>query len=1101
MADIKKTLSEQIENQFPEIYREDGPILVDFITAYFEYMESSDNQSTTLSRNMFINRDIDTTIDDFTVHFKEKYLNNFPYVKTVDNRFAVKHIMDYYRSKGTPNATELLMRMLFNSDSEVYYPMKDVFKASDSIWKIPSYLEVTQSPVTKDFVNKMITGTISGATGFVEGIITKRIQGRMIDVVYLSQVKGTFQTNELISANSSFENVPKIIGSLSSLDIINGGQNNIIGDIFYINDDTGKQGKARVTAIENATGRVSFTIIDGGSGYSLNTLYDNDPSNDYTDVYVATAMIQVDNANTSNPLVQYEKLKQEREIVTLLSATDVNEQYANTFSGGDYLLGVRTYTESYTANGTGNSFLRSNITEANDVFVVVTNTSVTNYIVDSSEYTSNSSYVNFFVDPEANSIIKVIEYNVVANGIIASIANTGSSNDIITTASANSYSTLVLSSGTFANQISIDFANAAPFSNGEILQEESTVVLSINSVSGTFSNNDIVEMRVYGDPSDIGNTSLISSYAYGTVIASSPTELTLKPAWGTFSQGSDIVIYASNGSELSTATITGASITQIGASGILTAKSDSNTWVLHVSNGNFDANNMVRGFSTKIEERINSIRLIGASEVWYNGNNAANGIVDTVTNNTVTGILVGQNTTYIGLYGNTSAFSYIANGGMMISTSREDNLLIDLESNPNRELTILNIGTGSSATFQPGSLENEETVNLNFDLLNANNVAGIPFLNVALDGSNSGVGFVDSISIVNGGSGYVNGSSATFTNGGYANGNPTVSAYGEISTDGSGGITDITILVPGEGYFSEPTIILPSTVGSEANVSINMDYGYGFIKNPNGDANTPLQDILTFADLTIGTISSLTQVNPGSDYNINPFVSVYNRYTSSYNRRNLILFITLLSGSFKIGEIVTQDGNQIGTVETYSLSENKLVLKRTVFNVSFSSSQIIGSTSGATALIDNFDQDFMSKEMGNNANVSSTVIVANGVATAVEIKNSGYGYLANTLVTLISANANQIYTITANTHIETQGIGEGHWISKSSHASDTSKLHDNKYYQAYSYDIQSDISINRYRDIVKKVLHVAGAELFGTVVKTSKNNSLTTIVETEISTE
>ena len=94
MHDLSKTISEYIEQQFPAVYREDGPNLVAFTKAYYEFMENTSTSPTTLSRSMFQNRDIDETLDSFLVHFKEKYLSEFPYAKAVDKRFVIKHIMD-----------------------------------------------------------------------------------------------------------------------------------------------------------------------------------------------------------------------------------------------------------------------------------------------------------------------------------------------------------------------------------------------------------------------------------------------------------------------------------------------------------------------------------------------------------------------------------------------------------------------------------------------------------------------------------------------------------------------------------------------------------------------------------------------------------------------------------------------------------------------------------------------------------------------------------------------------------------------------------------------------------------------------------------------
>ena len=124
--------------------------------------------------------------------------------------------------------------------------------------------------------------------------------------------------------------------------------------------------------------------------------------------------------------------------------------------------------------------------------------------------------------------------------------------------------------------------------------------------------------------------------------------------------------------------------------------------------------------------------------------------------------------------------------------------------------------------------------------------------------------------------------------------------------------------------------------------------------------------------------------------------------------------------------------------------------------------------------------------MGDNATINAEVVVADGVATGLEITNSGYGYEDNKRATL-SRSANPVI-ITATTSIETQGLGEGYWSTVTSHLSDVAKIHDNKYYQEFSYDIQTGVSIDKYRDIVKSVVHTAGTELFGTVIKNSNIN-------------
>ena len=1097
MHDLSKTISEYIEQQFPAVYREDGPNLVAFTKAYYEFMENTSTSPTTLSRSMFQNRDIDETLDSFLVHFKEKYLSEFPYAKAVDKRFVIKHIMDYYRSKGTPKATELLIRMLFNEEASVYYPGDDILRASHSKYKIPKYIEVTQSARSAGFVENQITGSQTGATAFVEGLVKKRVQGRIIDILYISNIKGSFRTDELVSDDGLLANAPKIIGSLSSMNVTNGGRNNAVGDLFNVLDDTGKQGKVRVTGVEDATGRVDFELVDGGTGYTLNDLDDGDTSDDYTDVRVATAMIAVDNSNTLNQFIQFETVKQEREIVTLISAQDFADEYfdnlaANSASvADDFVLGVKVYPTAYTANSTnGPAFLRSTVSDSNDIVVITNNTIIAN-----TEYSTNSTHIVFDSDPGDGAVISVLEYVVVANSKVSSL----SADD------ANTSATLVITSGTFANQVSIDTADNTSLSVNEIVDEESTITLEVVD-SSIFSSHvgEKLEMKKF---TTAANGQYLSAYAYGYLTVANTTGnstigefLTLEPAFGTFLATEEIELYYANGSVQATETIDAVSITTAGAVGIATSASDANTWNVEVTSGAFTVGKKIRGRETGVEETISAITATGASDVWYNGVATANGVIDTVANNTVTGVVVGQNTTYVGLFSNTSAFSYVEGAGMTIKTSREDLKEIDLVAQPNLELTINAVGTGSGATFQPGALENEETVTLNTDFVGAKNVANVAFLDVIVGtAANSGIGFVDSITITNGGTGYANGTTGspnvTFTGGGYAGGNPVVSATGFITTNGSGVITSITINNHGEGYNTTPTIVLPSTSGTAAQVVVNFDGGYGFVKNPKGDATSQFQFLFTFDDFTMGTITSLTRINPGTEYNTDPFISVHNKYIAAYDRKNIYLNITLVTSNFTPGEIVEQDSTEKGVI--ISANSSVLHLKRTRFNTSWTASNIIGKSSGAIAnfSVGNDAIDLVSRSMGDNAIITGDVIVADGVATAVEIIDSGYGYLNNQSMTL--TNDTNIFAITANSVVATEGTGTGFWETTTSHLSDTSKVRDNKYYQEYSYDIQTGVSINRYRDIVKKVLHVAGTELFGTVVKNSViNTNVTTATST-----
>jgi Zn-finger domain-containing protein len=74
----------------------------------------------------------------------------------------------------------------------------------------------------------------------------------------------------------------------------------------------------------------------------------------------------------------------------------------------------------------------------------------------------------------------------------------------------------------------------------------------------------------------------------------------------------------------------------------------------------------------------------------------------------------------------------------------------------------------------------------------------------------------------------------------------------------------------------------------------------------------------------------------------------------------------------------------------------------------------------------------------------------------------------------------------------------GYWETRSSHLNDQF-LRDNLFYQEFSYQIISGISLDKYESVVRDVLHVAGTELFGKVEIYSDINSSYT-VESQIDT-
>jgi hypothetical protein len=337
MKNIENNISTLIESQFPGFYQEDGDNFVAFIKAYYEWLDQDGSEA----RKLLEYRDVDYTVDSFLDHFKNEFLNSLPENTAASKAFLVKHIQDLYKSKGSSEANKLLFRLVFNEDIEVYDPSVDILRPSDGIWKIPQYLECSQSDRAFTFLGQQVTGATSGATAFVENIVRKRINGRFIDVIYLSDVKGQFDTGEYITNNNSLSGSPYIVGSLNDIAVTSGGAFNVVGDLLDISGTGGVRGRARVKTVIDGTGKVTYTVIDGGYGYQ-NT----------SNIIISNAVITTSNINGS--FYPFMSVVQPLQLYRYSAIT------GNTFSVSDVVSGYSNsnavvangYIVSLTANST-----------------------------------------------------------------------------------------------------------------------------------------------------------------------------------------------------------------------------------------------------------------------------------------------------------------------------------------------------------------------------------------------------------------------------------------------------------------------------------------------------------------------------------------------------------------------------------------------------------------------------------------------------------------------------------------------------------------------------------------------------------------------------
>lgn len=270
---IDNKLSVQIEQQFPDVFKEDGQNLIAFVKAYYEWMESS-GQVLDVNRNLKDYRDIDLTLQAYLKFFQDEVMSQIPETTAVDKRLLAKRIKDLYTSKGSQLSYELMFRILYNEDISFYYPGEDILRASDGRWIKNFILNVIlQSGQPEDFISQIITGQSSGATATVENVTTTLSSGIEVTELNLTGILGNFEDGEIVRTGTGFNaEVFNTIGPLQNVSpITEGGQGHIIGDnvLFQAPVGTGALGTVANTS---DTTSIEVFVVNGGSGYQQNAI-------------------------------------------------------------------------------------------------------------------------------------------------------------------------------------------------------------------------------------------------------------------------------------------------------------------------------------------------------------------------------------------------------------------------------------------------------------------------------------------------------------------------------------------------------------------------------------------------------------------------------------------------------------------------------------------------------------------------------------------------------------------------------------------------------------------------------------------------------------
>ena len=394
----------------------------------------------------------------------------------------------------------------------------------------------------------------------------------------------------------------------------------------------------------------------------------------------------------------------------------------------------------------------------------------------------------------------------------------------------------------------------------------------------------------------------------------------------------------------------------------------------------------------------------------------------------------------------------------------------------NTGFIYLNTG-GSGASFKIGSLVNKQIYKINTDIINT-------YYNTVLDSQNSGYTF----GISNSHGTFSVNNTITLANVNvkeidclYLNN--SVLANGENLSNTSLGIANLTVC-KSDGSF----LIVKGNDITNANLNINTV----LISNTNGalvrlNYISPLYTINATATI-VSVNSSVMVVNGQSSWVINSQVNdtIYlsafvgqtllntnataNAYINTITRNTNWGFPAIPSFSDNLDQpiqnVLSNQNLEVGTIATLTDINTGINYSKNPFVTIIEPSVYALNIVDPNGSIEGF-----------NATVNATAGFYSGIVSAVDIVDSGFGYDKNQPVNLL--NANNEYSVSGITVVDSNGIGKGSWQNHKSFASDIMYLQDGNFYQNYSYQIIAQRMVDTYEQYVIDLIHPVGIKLFG----------------------
>lgn len=361
---IKNKLSDLISIQLPDHIRESYPTFVEFLQAYYKFLETQQ-----VYRNLETVRDVDETLDVFIDQLKKEYAVDFP--QFAKDRQFLKNTPHISVAHGSEESYKFLFRKMFQKEVDIRYPREQLLTISDSKWvqDFSIFVKLTSGDILSLQNNVVLLNTVVNGISTKNRIYVKRVESvltseSIYEIFINKDVYGKVLFGDIINQNGV---VASVVNTTSSLKIKKAGFGFKVGQVFNIESDVGSGLTFKITEVTPLGGIKSTQLINYGINFKSTFSFDLPSTFIIGDVvetslgtpikitayssvqrYVDSGMISKQNYYTGDYNADYVG-----EVMTSFNSVSVAEEITANSAQLEVVLGTLAKYQGYYENSTG----------------------------------------------------------------------------------------------------------------------------------------------------------------------------------------------------------------------------------------------------------------------------------------------------------------------------------------------------------------------------------------------------------------------------------------------------------------------------------------------------------------------------------------------------------------------------------------------------------------------------------------------------------------------------------------------------------------------------------------------------------------------------